>query len=190
MRILFSLIALLGSLSLNAASLDVRVTDAKGSPVKDAIVYAIPEARIPVGHKVATLDQIDRTFVPHVLPIQAGTWVEFPNSDDVRHQVYSTSPVKRFQLPLYAGKPAYPVQFTTPGVVPIGGNIHEEMSAFIVVVDTPFFAKADAGRAMLNAMVPGKYTVHVWYPGMRNEPVPQPVALGADDQAKATFVAQ
>jgi len=188
MRALISLIGILATLPLSAASIDVRVTDAKGSPVKDAVVYAIPETRIPVGHKVATMDQLNRTFVPHVLPIQTGTWVEFPNSDDVRHQVYSTSPVKRFSLPLYVGKPSFPVQFTASGIVPIGCNIHEEMSAFIVVVDTPFFARADGGRAVIDAVQAGKYTLHVWYPGMRAEPAPQPLVVDGAASAKAAFV--
>src|SRR5205809_4802272 len=115
MRRQAAILALLMTVPLSAATIDVRVADAKGSPVKDAVVYAIPETPIPVGHKVATMDQVNRTFVPHILPIQTGTWVEFPNSDDVRHQVYSTSPAKRFQLPLYVGKPASPVQFNKAG---------------------------------------------------------------------------
>ncbi|HKO56960.1 MAG TPA: methylamine utilization protein, partial [Thermoanaerobaculia bacterium] len=171
------LFALLFALPLAAATVDVQVTYPDGSAIRDAVVYAIPARHMTVGHKVATMDQRDRTFVPHVLPIQAGTWVEFPNSDNIRHQVYSQSPAKRFQLPLYSGKPAFPLQFATPGVITLGCNIHEQMSAYIVVVDTPYFAKTEAGPAVLRELDGGQYTLRVWYPGMREEPKSQTVTL-------------
>ena len=105
------------------------------------MVYAVPEGKAPPPpSRRAVLDQKNRMFVPHVLPIQTGTAVTFPNSDNVRHQVYSFSPAKKFQLPLYAGTPAAPVVFDKPGVVTVGCNIHDQMSAYIVVVDTPYFA--------------------------------------------------
>jgi hypothetical protein len=126
-------------------------------------------------------------FVPHVLPIQTGTTVTFPNSDNVRHQVYSFSPAKRFQLPLYAGTPAAPVVFDKPGVVAIGCNIHDQMSAYLVVVDTPFFGRTADGRVELSGLPGGKYDVRVWYEGMRNEPPPQSVRLGADEAKRVAF---
>jgi plastocyanin len=182
-------LALAVSVPLSAATIDVQLAGPNGSSVQDAVVYAVPAQAIPVGRKVATMDQKDRMFVPHVLPIQTGTWVEFPNSDNIRHQVYSLSPVKRFQLPLYTGKPAFPIQFNTAGVVALGCNIHDQMSAFIIVVDTPYFAKAEAGRASLRDLGAGQYTVHVWYPDMRKEPPPQIVTVGASEQVPVSFVA-
>src|SRR6478609_2037004 len=93
--------ALLMVATSDAATIDARITASGGAPVQDAVIYALPVAKaVLVGHKVATMDQKNRMFVPHVLPIQTGTWVEFPNSDDIRHQVYSTSPAKKFQMPL------------------------------------------------------------------------------------------
>ena len=183
-------VAILFVLPLRAATIDARVVAPGGKGVSDAVVYAIPPTAVPVGRKVAVMDQIDRMFVPHVLPIQTGTWVEFPNSDNIRHQVYSVSPVRRFQLPLYIGKPAYPLQFPKPGIVPIGCNIHEQMSAYIVVVDTPYFATTtDDGRAALRELPAGEYTLRVWYPGMRAEPEPQKVMLGADGATTVSFTA-
>lgn len=179
--------AVLLALPLGAATVDVRVTDGAGKAVENAVVYAIPSTPIPVGRKVAVMDQKDRTFMPHVLPVQTGTWVEFPNSDNIRHQVYSVSPARRFQLPLYIGKPAIPIQFSTAGVVAIGCNIHEQMSAYIVVVDTPYFATATGGNASLRDLGAGQYTLRVWYPGMRTEPKSQSLTLAANDQAKAAF---
>lgn len=190
MRLLgIACVAVSFALPLHSATIDVRVAAAGGKGLSNAVVFAIPPTTVPVGRKVAVMDQIDRTFVPHVLPIQTGTWVEFPNSDNIRHQVYSVSPVRRFQLPLYIGKPAYPLQFPKPGVVPIGCNIHEQMSAYIVVVDTPYFATTDDGRAALRDLPAGEYTLRVWYPGMRSEPEPQKVMLGADAATTVSFTA-
>lgn len=180
--------ALAITLPLSAANLDVQVSSPNGAAVADAVVYAIPAKPIPAGHKVAVMDQKDRMFVPHVLPIQTGTWVEFPNSDNIRHQVYSLSPAKRFQLPLYTGKPAYPLQFSTAGVVSIGCNIHDQMNAYIVVVDTPFFVKTEGGRGSIRDLEPGSYTLRVWHPEMREEPKAQSVTIGAGANAPVQFV--
>jgi len=135
------------------------------------------------------MDQKNRAFVPHVLPIQTGTWVEFPNSDDIRHQVYSLSPARRFQLPLYTGKPAFPIQFNTPGVVLLGCNVHEQMSAYILVVDTPYFVTIEGGHATLQGLSAGQYTLHAWFPGMREE-LKVSVTVGEQDQKSVSFVAK
>ncbi len=105
------------------------------------------------------------------------------------HQIYSISPAKRFQSPLYVGKPSRPIQFDKPGVVAIGCSVHEQMSGFIVVVPTPFFGIAAKGRLTLNGLDAGDYTVHVWHEGMRNEPEPRYLRLAADGNASVSFVA-
>jgi plastocyanin len=184
-----ALVTALFAISLRAATVEVRVTDAGGAAVPDAVAYAVPDVPIPVGHKVADMDQKNRAFVPRILPIQAGTWVEFPNSDDIRHEVYSLSPAKRFQLPLYSGKPSFPVQFPTVGVVALGCHIHQQMNAYIIVVDTPYFGRAEAGRVSLKDIRVGHYTIHVWYPGMREEPEPKVLTLADNDHPTLSFVA-
>ncbi|MEA2490371.1 MAG: hypothetical protein QOH21_2163 [Acidobacteriota bacterium] len=186
---LAALAALLIALPLAAATLEVDITYPDGSAVPNAIAYAVPSRTLPTPRIVASIDQINRTFVPHVLPVRAGTWVQFPNSDNVLHQVYSLSPAKRFQLPLYIGKPARPIQFDTPGVVAIGCNVHEQMNGFIVVVPTPYFATAVNGRLAMTNLDADDYTVHVWYEGMRKEPEPRVVKLAADGTAALAFVA-
>lgn len=186
-RSVLVLAALLIASPLAAAKLEVNVTYADGSAVRDAVVYAIPSRTIATTRTVAIMDQIDRTFVPHVLPVRVGTWVEFPNSDNVMHQVYSISPAKRFQSPLYVGKPARPIQFDKPGVVAIGCNVHEQMSGFIVVVPTPYFGTTENGRVTLNALGADDYMVHVWYEGMSKEPEPRVVKLAADGTASLAF---
>ena len=129
------------------ATIEVRGAGRRGSAVRDAVVYAVPEGRpFPLPRKTAVMDQKNRMFIPHVLAVQTGTAVRFPNSDDIRHHVYSFSPAKPFQLPLYKGTPANPVVFDAPGVVTLGCNIHDQMSAFIVVVDTPYFERTGGER--------------------------------------------
>lgn len=182
--------ALSASLSLRAADVAVVVT-AGDDAVKDAVVYAVPSAPLPLAKRTAVMDQINRTFVPHVLPVQTGTWVEFPNSDQVRHQVFSTSPARRFSTPLYVGKPARPIQFPTAGIVALGCTVHEQMSAYVVVVDTPFFATTGSdGRAVISGVPTGHYTLRVWYPNMRTEPAAQPLAVTAEDVSVAVNVAR
>lgn len=172
-----------------AGTIDVRVSDGRGSGVSEAVVYATAEGRaVPAPKKTAVMDQKDRMFIPHVLAIQTGTEVRFPNSDDVRHHVYSFSPAKPFQLPLYKGTPANNVVFDKPGVATLGCNIHDRMSAFIVVVDTPYFEKTDAtGRASLPDLEPGRYSVRVWYPDMRQEPAPVAVTVTGAERYDVVF---
>jgi plastocyanin len=190
MRLLSGLLALGLTLPAVAATIDVRVQDGRGGAVRDAVVYAIPEGRqLPVAKKTAVMDQKNRMFIPHVLPVQTGTSVRFPNSDDIRHHVYSFSPAKPFQLPLYKGTPANPLVFDRAGVVTLGCNIHDQMSAYIVVVDTPYFEKAEGGRATLRDLEPGRYTVHVWYPEMRDEPKSESVTVAGDQRVELSFVA-
>jgi hypothetical protein len=91
--------------------------------------------------------------------------VRFPNHDNIRHQVYSFSPAKRFELPLYAGVPAEAVVFDKPGVVILGCNIHDWMIGYVYVSESPYFAKTGKDGSALIAELPLRaYTVRVWHP--------------------------
>ena len=104
-------------------------------------------------------------FVPQVLVVQAGTVVAFPKNDTVSHQVYSFSPSRRFQLPLYKGKAHSPVTFDKAGLVVLGCNIHDEMVGYIDVTDSPYFAKTDAdGNAEIRDLPAGSYRLDAWGP--------------------------
>jgi plastocyanin len=176
------------ALPASAATLAAQVRNPRGAAVADAVVYAIPEKPLPLAKKTAIMDQKNRMFVPHILPIQTGTSVRFPNSDDIRHQVYSFSPAKTFQLPLYKGTPANPIFFERAGVATLGCNIHDRMSAYIVVVDTPYFAMTGRdGRVTLDNLAAGRYTVRVWYADMRTEPKAVPVILTASERGEVSF---
>lgn len=150
-----------------AARLQVVVTGS-GAPAADAVVSLhSPAAAAATRAGRGSIDQRESQFVPRVTVVTVGTPVVFPNSDNVRHQVYSFSPAKRFELPLYSGKPAAPVVFNTAGVVELGCNIHDWMLAYVVVVDTPYHAITDArGQGRIDAPA-GTYTLRVWHPGLK-----------------------
>jgi plastocyanin len=176
-----------------AAELRVLVKDHHGKSVADAVVMATPtdskNARL-AKPPVDAVDQVDKQFVPYVKPVFVGSKIHFPNSDNIRHQVYSFSPAKKFELPLYAGTDAPPVIFDKPGVVVLGCNIHDWMVGYIYVSETPFFAKTEtAGTATLIDLPPGEYTVRVWHPSMERgeETTIRQVTLNAESPATVTW---
>ena len=137
--------------------------------------------------KAAVMNQRHRKFVPHVLVVQTHARVVFRNSDDVSHHVYSFSPAKRFQLYLAKGEPEKTVVFDQPGVVTLGCNLHDWMLGYILVVDTPWFAKTDAsGRASLPDLAPGRYRLEVWHP--RATDAPQALARDVEVRGAAPAV--
>jgi len=169
------------------------VTDEKGKPVPDAVVSLTAlGAPAPTPAKTTLImDQHDKEFVPHVLPVYVGTPVNFPNRDNIQHHVYSFSAPKKFELPLYIGTPAAPVVFDKPGVVALGCNIHDWMLAYVYVMTTPYFAKTAAdGKARLEGLAPGAYEARVWHPRLRGETekTAKPLTLAAGEPAQAAFV--
>lgn len=155
-----------------AGSVVVTVKDGKGALVSDAVVYA--KSNNPVASlekKQAVIDQRDKQFVPYVTAIQVGTSLIFPNSDNIRHDVYSLSPAKEFELPLYAGIPAEPVTFDKEGFVTLGCTIHDWMVAYVAVLPMPYFqVTGKDGRAMLKDLPAGQYSVEVWQPSLKGPP--------------------
>ena len=151
----------------------MRVLDPAGEPVADVVVVLRPldfrPRPLPADHPHAQMDQRNRAFVPHVLAVEAGTWVDFPNNDSVSHQVYSFSPARRFQLPLYKGAVHPPVLFDKPGVVTLGCNIHDNMLGYIFVADSPWFGMTDGdGRWSSGELPAGRYDLRVWSPRLRD----------------------
>jgi plastocyanin len=156
---------------LVAGSLEVMVKDEKGGPVSDAVVYASGGATGSPSKKRTIIDQRDKQFIPYVTALQVGTPVLFPNSDNIRHHVYSFSPAKKFELPLYSGVPAEPVVFDKVGFVTLGCNIHDWMIAYVAVLSTPYFrVTGNDGHAVLKDLPPGHYTVETWHPALKGQP--------------------
>jgi plastocyanin len=150
-----------------SAQLELHVVDDKGNPLKDAVAALVPQQKIDyTAVQTAIMDQRQNMFVPGVLAIRVNTQVRFPNSDDVRHHVYSFSPAKKFELRLYHGMTAEPVLFDKPGTVVLGCNIHDSMVAYIYVVETEYFAVADAQGKISLAAPAGKYQVQIYHPQM------------------------
>ncbi len=149
-----------------ASELSITVLSAAGTPVQDAIIIAEPVKGSPPprpGLK-GIMDQRNLMFVPGAMVVQTGTQVDFPNSDQVRHQVYSFSPAKTFQLALYAGKAHAPVLFDKPGLVILGCNIHDSMLGYIYVTDSPWYGRTGAdGTLQLRDLAAGEYTVRLWH---------------------------
>ena len=168
---LAAVLTLLSS-TASADSVVVTVVDRAGKPVPGVAVYLeSPElAARPVLQPSAVMDQHDKRFVPHLLVVQAGTSVEFPNSDTIAHHVYSFSYPNEFKLPIYKGDAYPPISFADSGVVILGCNVHDNMLGYILVVDTPVFAKTDAeGHATLEAKLSSDARISVWSPRIRDD---------------------
>jgi hypothetical protein len=148
--------------------------------VEDSAVVVEPVAKaVARHHSTATIEQRDRELVPYVTIVQTGAAIDFPNRDPFKHHLYSFSPAKRFEIKLYAGKPAQPVVFDKPGEVALGCNIHDWMEAYVLVVDSPYFAKTDSnGRAFITNIPAGHYRLRLWHPRQNSEPPLREIEIG------------
>ena len=128
------------------------------------------------------------TFSPHVLPIVVGTTVEWPNYDDIYHNVFSMSDAKQFDLGLYKGDPpGKRVTFDKPGRVDVFCSIHENMHCIILVLENPYFASADEnGNYKIRDVPPGTYEMKVWHE--RLPPVEREITVPTNGEVKVNFV--
>ena len=193
-RWLLACVAVAAAPAVNAAALDVSVTDTAGKPLGDAVLLLTSTAGKVAVKPMADVEisQSKRQFHPRVTLITTGTRVTFPNFDTVRHHVYSFSPTKTFELKLYTGVPGVPVVFDKPGVAVLGCNIHDNMAAWVVVADTPWSARSAAsGHARIEAVPAGSYQLRVWHAGLapNSEPAPQAITLGSADAERSVRLA-
>jgi plastocyanin len=165
----WAVILILTAGSATAGTLEGRVLtrDAK-LDLAGFVVYVDDVAGpFPAPDRVVLMDQKSLRFVPHVLPIQVGTTVEFANSDPLAHNVFSISGPKLFNLGLYGRGTSRRVKFDQPGVVQLLCNVHQEMSAFIVVVKSPYFAlTAGDGSFRIDNVPAGRHRVRIWHEAM------------------------
>ena len=153
-----------------AADLTVSVLDSAGHGVAGIVIIAESDTAASDKHaaRTATMDQQHMQFVPRILVIQTGTGVDFPNSDQIQHQVYSFSAPKTFKLSLYAGHKYPPIVFDRPGLVTLGCNIHDGMIGYIYVTDSPFFGRSDdSGQLQLHGLPAGSYKLTAWHPQLQ-----------------------
>ena len=171
------------------ADITGRVAGENGEGIADVVVFVQtlpPDVTPGAVSQSATLDQIHKEFVPAVLPIAVGTQVRFPNHDQIHHHVYSFSRTKSFELPLYKGEEAMPIVFDKPGLVKIGCNIHDWMSAIVFVAPTPYFTTTDeSGKFVLSNLQAGTYSVACWHKQSQNkvEDTVQQVLAGGTPRA-------
>src|SRR5215218_429582 len=153
-----------------AGSIDVAGSvQVGGRPKGDAVVWLDAVTAPPptaAARKKVLLDQRTSTFFPHVLAVQVGTTVNLPNHDRVFHNVFSFHDGKKFDLGLYPVGTVRRVTFDHRGLSRIFCNIHPNMSAYVMAVETPYFSVSDSdGRFTIAAVPPGTYTYHAWRPG-------------------------
>jgi len=166
--LLLSALSLCFLVATRSAAVDLagRVVDSDGKPLADAVVFVASGIDEPAvaEREPATMDQVHKQYVPHVLPIAVGTEVRFPNYDQIHHHVYSFSEAKTFEIPLYKGALAPAIRFDNPGAVLLGCNIHDWMSGIILVLPTTHFAKTDDGGAFVLRDLPEQpLEIQVWH---------------------------
>ncbi|HEY1724463.1 MAG TPA: hypothetical protein VGF89_03495 [Steroidobacteraceae bacterium] len=176
-----------------AADITASVVDSTGQPVAGVVIIAQSDSPPPDKHvpHSAIMDQQHMQFEPRILVVQTGTAVDFPNSDQIQHQVYSFSAAKTFKLSLYAGHKYPPVVFDRAGLVTLGCNIHDGMIGYIYVTDSPFFGRSDSsGKLQLHGLPPGNYTLTAWHPQMQESggnSLTLRVVLAEDTRATPAF---
>jgi plastocyanin len=134
------------------SDVSLRVVDAQGQPVPNAVVSfpinVFPDDQLALSANdpasSVVMDQVDKQFSPHVLLVKPGQQVVFPNSDQVRHHVYSFSKPNDFEIKLYSGDQADPVRFDYPGIVVLGCNIHDQMVGYLYIVEGEVARISDA----------------------------------------------
>ncbi|MDQ6698760.1 MAG: hypothetical protein M3Z36_01085 [Acidobacteriota bacterium] len=170
-RIFFSSLLLSATALASSVTGRVQLKDSGDVQVRKkmdysgVVVYLKPAAApAPASPKHARMIQKNKTFIPHVLPVQVGTMVDFPNFDPIFHNAFSNYNGQLFDLSLYPPGSTRSVRFKRPGVVRVFCNIHATMSAVILVLDTPYFATTDrAGVFDLQGVPPGDYDLGVFH---------------------------
>ena len=155
-----------------ASDLTVSLHTPAGRPAAEAVVMVAPDQgapkgpiRFPWAYRMA---QKNMAFAPFVLVVPVGAEVAFPNLDPILHHVYSFSPARPFELKLYGKDETRTVRFDKPGVIAVGCNIHDDMTGYIRVVDTPFAGKTGSdGEVTIAGLPPGPATVTIWHPYLK-----------------------
>ena len=172
MRVLVVFAALVVSVAGVPLAREAEVIDLHGfaragtRPVPNAVVWVeTPDAPQPAPPPAPVLDQRNLEFFPRVLAVRVGTTVRFPNNDRVFHNVFSFKDGKRFDLGMYPIGAVKLVTFDRPGVSRLFCNIHPNMAAYVVAVDSSYFTTSDAAGRFVLRVPPGRRTWHAWRAG-------------------------
>jgi plastocyanin len=176
--LLLTLLALVSSAT--ASQLQIRLKDNTQQALSNVVVELTPHdaavLEVIQQHETALtnakiMKQIDQQFVPHILPVQKGTTVEFPDTDTVQHHVYSFSPTKVFEIAIYKEELKRQIMFDQAGVVELGCNIHDWMLGYIYVADSPLFAQTDVNGEVSFSLPFGAYDIKVWHPRIQQSDI-------------------
>ncbi len=181
-------VAAMMSVAASAGTISGKVSGVSGESV--VYVDAIAGKTFPAPAAKPVIDQKGLMFVPHITAVEQGTTVEFLNSDKVAHNVFWTSVGGNKKLTHNLGTwpqgEKRPFKFDNPGAVPLLCNVHPEMSGYIFVSPTPYFAVTDKSGAYKIDNVPdGSYTVKAWHEGAKDQS--KPVAVAGDTKADFTL---
>jgi plastocyanin len=176
------------SLAASAGSIGGKVSGVNGESV--VYVDTIAGKTFPAPTAKPVIDQKGLMFTPHIVVVQQGTTVEFLNSDKVAHNVFWPSVGGNKKLTHNLGTwptgEKRPFKFDNPGAVPLLCNVHPEMSGYVVVSPTPYFALTDkSGDYKIENVPDGSYTVTAWHEGAKNQS--KPVAVAGDSKADFTL---
>lgn len=170
------------SMAAQAGEISGKVAAGKGISV--VYVEAIPGKTFPAPAAPLQMDQKSLLFQPHILVAPVGSTVEFLNSDKVQHNIFWPAINGNKKLGHNLGtwptgeKRAF--KFEMPGIVPLLCNVHPEMSGYVIVTPTPFYAESDAAGSFKIANVPdGSYTVTAWHEGFKTQSKPVTVSGAA-----------
>lgn len=170
--------------------LSVQVLNVKKKPLKDVVVFVEP-----VGHSVNRVNtnmleigQNNQAFVPYISVMQLGTHVKFNNKDNITHQIYSPVGNNKFSLKVRSGEQSIKSDFNEAGEVSMGCNIHDWMSGYLLIVDTPYFAISNTkGRTEIPIDDPGKYKIVVWHPQIKETNNRMTKLINVDNAMKITM---
>ena len=164
--LLLSLLAITTGLQANELTLQVALATPDNQPVGDVIVYLEPldGQALPATPRQLQISQRDKAFAPYISVAQRGQSVLFTNQDDITHHIYSATGDNKFSFKIKSGE-----QHSTPlahaGEIAMGCNVHDWMSGYLLMVDTPYFDKTSAnGQAAFTVATPGRYRVNLWHP--------------------------
>ncbi|NQZ22957.1 MAG: methylamine utilization protein [Colwellia sp.] len=172
---IISVLIVLCCFASQAKNINIQVNDTEKNPLTNIVVYIESVNKVMLDktqltdRPTATMDQVNRQFSPKILVVNKATKISFPNSDKIKHHVYSFSPAKTFEIKLYSDKQSTPLLFNQTGEVTLGCNIHDWMIGYVYVVDTPWFGKTDLQGNIEFELPQGKYNIKIWHPLLQDE---------------------
>ena len=156
----------------DTACVQIQVNNVKNKPLANMVVYLEPLTGqiVPQQSKTVEISQGNKSFIPYISVSQKAAKVNFVNKDDITHHIYSADSENKFSLKIRAGESDSSAHFDHAAEIAMGCNIHDWMSGYLLVVNTPYFAKTDEqGLASFTLSELGKYRVVVWHPQMQAE---------------------